>query len=326
MSLTRAVTVVALTACAITMTPGSAAAATDPPGRILYTGGIATWEFDKLYSVQPDRTGRRTEVTDLDSRWPGTSVAYSPDLRTVVYTRADRSVWTARADGTQPREIIARPDPDADPFCDRVCGLSAPRFSPDGTRIASLEPYDGGTLSRLIVLNADGSDLRVFPGVDERASMVGHGAVSWSPDGTRVCYAAGRPESDRSAIFVADVATGQTQQLTDAGSFRLHAAWSPDGRRIAYTGTVPLAFGELAYDLDRDLYTVRLDDRSVHRLTNTATRVENHPVWAPDGSRLAYDRVPLVNPGVKPAVRLIEATGAGDRPLDVNGQAYGWLP
>ncbi|HEX8627526.1 MAG TPA: hypothetical protein VF755_05085 [Catenuloplanes sp.] len=329
MSLTRAATVVALTACAIAgATVGAAApaaAATDPPGRILYTSGLGAREFNNLYSVLPDRTGRRTEVTNLDTRWPGSSVAYSADLRTVVYTRADQSVWTARADGTGARQIIARPDPDADPYCERVCGLTAPNFSPDGRQIASLEPYDGGQMGRLIVLNVDGTNVRVFPGVDARATMVGYGRVSWSPDGTRVTYAAGPREADRSAIYVTDVGTGATRQLTDAGSFKLHAAWSPDGRQIAYSGTVPLAFGQLAYDLERDLYTVRVDDRRVLRVTNTPTRVENRPVWSPDSRWLAYDREPLVNPGVKPAVRLIGATGTGDRPLDVNGQAYGWL-
>lgn len=302
-----------------------AAAAAEPPGRVLYTSGVAVWEFRHLYSVRPDRSDRRTEITNVDTRFPGAAVAYSPDLRTAVYTRADRSVWTARIDGTGARQIIAAPDLDADPVCERVCGLSAPSFSPDGTRIASLQSYDGVERTRLIVVATDGSDLRVFPETDERAGMQLHGRVSWSPDGSRVAYAAGRPESDRSAIYVRDVRTGATQQLTDAGSFRLHAAWSPDGRQIAFTGTVPLAFGELAYDLDRDLYTVQVADRAVRRVTNTPTRVENRPAWAPDSRWLAYDREPLPNPGVKPAVRLIEATGRGDRPLDVNGQAYGWL-
>lgn len=315
-------------------TPGPAAATTDPGGRILYTSGLATWEFDTLYSVRPDRTDRRTEVTDLTARWPATTaayspdlrpVAYSPDLRTVVYTRADQSVWTARVDGTATRQIIASPDLDADPFCDRLCGLAAPRFSPDGTRIASFEPYTGGSFARLVVLNADGTGLRVHPGTDGRASMVTQGPVTWSPDGTRVAYAAGRPETDRSAIFVTDVSTGATRQLTDAGAFRREPAWSPDGRQIAFTATVPLRFGELAYDLDFDLYTIGVDDRRVRRLTNTPTRVENRPAWAPDSASIAYDRIPLTHQGVKPAVRVIGATGAGDRPLDVNGQTYGWL-
>lgn len=311
---------------AVAAAPTAAAAAPgDPPGRILYTGGVAVWEYDDLFSVRPDRTGRRTEIADLQTRWPGTSVAYRPDLGAVVYTRSDRSVWTARPDGTGPRQLIARPDPDADPFCDRVCGLTDPQFSPDGSRIASLEPYDGGTFTRLVVVDADGANLRVFPETGDRATMVAYGRVSWSPDGTRVAYAAGARESDRSAIFVRDVRTGQTRQLTDAGAFRLHPAWSPDGRRIAFTATVPLAFGEMAYDRDRDLYALTIDDRRVRRLTDTPDRVENRPFWAPDGQWLAYDREPLVNPGVKPAVRLIRATGSADRPLDVNGQTYGWL-
>lgn len=326
---TQAAALATLTASAImaitVATAGPARAATDPPGRVLYTGGVATWEFDDLYSVRPDRTGRRTEVADLATRWPGTAVAYSPDLRRVVYTRADRSVWTARADGSEQRQIVASPDPDADPLCERVCGLSAPQFSPDGKRIASMESYDGGSFARLIVLDADGSNLRVFPDSGDRALLATQGRVSWSPDGTRVVYAAGPRESDRSAIIVRDVASGAVQELTDATSFKLDPAWSPDGRQIAFAGTVPLAFGQMAYDLDRDLYTLTVADRRVRRVTHTPNRVENHPAWAPDSRWIAYDRLPLVDPGVKPAVRLIGATGSGDRPLDVNGRTYGWL-
>jgi dipeptidyl aminopeptidase/acylaminoacyl peptidase len=54
-------------------------------------------------------------------------------------------------------------------------------------------------------------------------------------------------------------------------------AWSPDGQRVAFVS---------AHEDQVDLYTAALDG-SITRLTNTP-RLEQGPVWSPDGALVAY--------------------------------------
>ncbi len=67
----------------------------------------------------------------------------------------------------------------------------------------------------------------------------GHGA--WSPDGSRIAFSANRRRDadlvDRSDVFVLDVATGRTVQITGGTMASFGApAWLPDGRTVAALG------------------------------------------------------------------------------------------
>ncbi|HLL64290.1 MAG TPA: hypothetical protein VK453_00930 [Micromonosporaceae bacterium] len=312
-------------AVATLASPAAAQATTEPDGRIRYLSGIGTQQFGDLFDVRPDRTGRRLLIADLYGRLPSAEAGYSADLSTVVYTASDRSVWRVRADGTGRQQIAPAWDYDADPTCERICGLSTPRFSPEGTRVASVEPAYLGAPARVVVLGTDGSGVRIIPVSDEWDSMTPQGALSWSPDGTRVAYAMGRAESERAAIHITDLRTGTTQRLTDLNAWRSDAAWSPDGRSIAYSGTAQLPSGVSGYEVNRDLYTIRVDSHAVRRVTTTANRMEYRPAWSPDSGWLAYDRRPPDDFSVKPSVRRITANGTDERPLDVNGYVYGWV-
>ena len=56
---------------------------------------------------------------------------------------------------------------------------------------------------------------------------------SFSPDGTRIVFE-GHDGSDYE-IYVADLATGATEQLTDNPGDDSWAVWSPDGASIAFS-------------------------------------------------------------------------------------------
>jgi dipeptidyl aminopeptidase/acylaminoacyl peptidase len=58
----------------------------------------------------------------------------------------------------------------------------------------------------------------------------------WSPDGTRVAYAAA--DGDRSQLFVRWLSSGTSARVTSFPGDPQALAWSPDGRQLAYVATV----------------------------------------------------------------------------------------
>jgi dipeptidyl aminopeptidase/acylaminoacyl peptidase len=105
--------------------------------------------------------------------------------------------------------------------------------------------------------------------------------VQLSPDGTTLAYVVGTYDQasnqQRSAIWLADVGSGQARQFTGGAAADTTPRWSPDGTRIAFVSTrqedkpqvfvIPTAGGE---------------PRRVTAHPDGATV----PVWSPDSTRL----------------------------------------
>ena len=93
---------------------------------------------------------------------------------------------------------------------------AAPKFSPDGERIAFMSWRNGRT--EIFTMNADGSNQQPI------VTMPTGGAIDprWSPDGTRIAFVhvaestaqdAQNP-NDHRIIYVVDVASGKTTRLS----------------------------------------------------------------------------------------------------------------
>jgi dipeptidyl aminopeptidase/acylaminoacyl peptidase len=187
----------------------------------------------------------------------------APDGRTLAFTvthldeEADdyrSAIWVVPIDGSAPpRRFTSGGGKD-----------SAPRWSPDGTRLAFLSDRDGGK-AQVYVIDVAGGEARKLSVIPE-----GAGAPEWSPDGTRLVSVvrtggeeqggsqnSHRPKTPparlitvlkyryngegftydrRRHLFVIDAASGETRQLTQGDWDDTQPAWSPDGRSIAYLG------------------------------------------------------------------------------------------
>lgn len=105
--------------------------------------------------------------------------------------------------------------------------------------------------------------------------------LSWqsaiSHDGRRLAFSS-RRDGDLE-IYVMDLDTGETTQVTDNAVDDDAPSWDPDGERIAFHSF---------RDGNWEIYAVELDSGETARLTNDPA-VDAYPAWSPDGRSIAFD-------------------------------------
>jgi Tol biopolymer transport system component len=157
--------------------------------------------------------------------------------------------------------------------------------SPDGSRIAYGTCHTGGCskADEMAVADIDGSDAR---SVRLPEGLNGY-APHWSPDGTKIVYQLRNGASDGrdlGNLFVQDLSSGQTTQLTDlerskAGWWFMSPRFSPDGRSVIF---------HLARDSSA---TTKFDVWSVPVTGGEPTLVLRNalfPMVLPDGEGIAF--------------------------------------
>ncbi len=238
-------------------------AATGEPGlaasRILFVS--RGW----LYSVDSDGANNHTvSPPGTDTFSPG----WSPDARSIVYTRLAEDGWGSIVvhDVETRQESVIQPtaeylnlsadfSPDgrtvvfsrswdegtqlfsynlAQDCClqrltvGRLSDNLSPAFSPDGRRIAFESNRVG--LAQIYIMSADGIDQELFAPYDYGVTGDSH-SPSWSPDGLSLAFH--RTVAASPQLFVMDVRGRTVRQLTSAGRNE-DPTWAPDGRHIAF--------------------------------------------------------------------------------------------
>jgi dipeptidyl aminopeptidase/acylaminoacyl peptidase len=118
--------------------------------------------------------------------------------------------------------------------------------------------------------------------VDQILSLQRAGAPQISPDGRYVAYTVQRTNWDDNAyetdVWLADVQTGATRQLTAAKKSSSAPAWSPDGTRLAFISD---------RSDKRQIYAIDPKGGEAEALTASEEAVSSF-AWAPDGRTIAY--------------------------------------
>jgi|GEM_PF-1847700 len=149
---------------------------------------------------------------------------------------------------------------------------SEPAWSPGGGRIIYNHASNYGFTSDLYVVGLDGQGF-----MNKTNSPDPEYNPIWSPDGTKlayVSYAGGFYN-----IYVQDMVKGGSPQRLNIseGNFN-QIAWSPDGSKIACVNTGT-----------NQIFSMNVDGSGEQQLTTQRTNEHYaHPVWSPDGVRLAY--------------------------------------
>lgn len=109
---------------------------------------------------------------------------------------------------------------------------------------------------------------------------------SWREDVNKDGYINGY---DGAQLYILTLASGELNQLTDAGYYDRSPVWSPDGERVAFIS-------------DRggndDLYVIDIGSHELIRLTDTV-ELEWSPAWSPDGTQIAFQRTSEIEHGLE---------------------------
>ena len=234
----------------------------------------------------------------------------SPDGRSVAFVVTTLSeekdeylsnIWLVSAAGGEPRRFTTGPRRD-----------TAPRWSPDGARLAFVSEREAGRKGQLYVMPAAGGEPTCLTDLRHGVS-----APEWSPDGLRLVFAArvgGPPEPEseedkrkskpprvittlkyrfngegftydrRSQVFVVAADGGEPRQLTEGDHDHVDPVWSPDDRWIAFAAA---RHADRDHDDAADIWLVAAEGGGARLLTATAGPA-GHPAFSPAGDTVAY--------------------------------------
>jgi TolB protein len=197
-----------------------------------------------IWTMDADGGNQQQLTHGIDARDP----TWNPAGTRIAFTMVDATgfhVWDMRAtDGGDLRQVTSGP------------GLEfEPAWSPDGTRLAythGLEEGDPGDICMINLGSAATTCLTSSPEYDHQ--------VAWSLDSVRLVFE--RDFNSASSIYVMDADGSNLTPLTSGAFFDVGPCFSPDGRFVAFGSDRSGGF------LD-DLWTVRTDNRHLHRLTRS---------------------------------------------------------
>ena len=232
----------------------------------------------------------------------------SPDGKQAAYVlttidqkrnRRSSSIWVVETGGASaPRKLTAD-------------GSNAPRWSPDGTRLAFLASRGGdgeGNPRQIFVLRLDGGEGQ--PLTHLKNGVTGY---QWSPDSKRIVAVsrigpgdAGTRKSDvrhythisykfndtgwfddrRSHLWIVDAATGADRALTSGDDWNdTDPQWSPDSTKIAFVSD--RTGKELENGFNKDVWVISAEGGPLTKISDHEF-ADTEPRWSPDGSKIAF--------------------------------------
>jgi Tol biopolymer transport system component len=200
-----------------------------------------------------------------------------------------RLAYWHRSDGAGPWSLVVVDADGSDPVVvadgvrlrEREDSLGQPSniaWSPDSRRIAFAADVGPGhsvfvaTFGQLAPVRITDPDLKAFD-------------PAWRPDGSLIAF---QSEADETVHVVAPDGSGERRLAALQHTF-LWPDWSPDGRSLATMAFVPDASS--ADTGQTEIFTISSDGQAITNVSRDPAD-DYSPAWSPDGSRLAWDRVP----------------------------------
>jgi Tol biopolymer transport system component len=179
----------------------------------------------------PGEQGHLILAPSTGSGRTNVSPSISPDGRYVAFLSEKDlfSVDLFMAEVATGKIVRKLSSANSDPHIDALRYIdSSGTWSPDSKSFAYVVVADGD--NQVVVVSTDNGT------VERRIAFDGIGAVStpaWSPDGRTLAFSGS--VGGISDLFLYDLESGETTQLTNDKYADLQPSWSPDGRELAFT-------------------------------------------------------------------------------------------
>jgi Tol biopolymer transport system component len=191
-----------------------------------------------------------------------------------------RGVWVATPDGGELRQVSHSPDGRPHDWI---------TFSPDGSSLLFIAtdpagPSGGGIAGDLMIVNLDGTGQRQInpPGTKVVATVRSGRPMDWSPDGSRIAFAAieGDLETGRTALYVVPAAKSEPVRIGGTGTWALSVDWAPSGEQLLTGDRTSIWATDATTGERADLWTSTETDRACCG------------TWSPDGTLILFERGP----------------------------------
>ena len=142
-------------------------------------------------------------------------------------------------------------------------------------------------------------------------------APSWSPNSKQIAYFSNRSDYWEDDVWLVDVVSGKTRQISTSFMVTSEPSWSPDGTKIAVLGT---AKSDFWYQDLSEIYVldpIAGTESAVSMQVFATDLLHNHrPVWSPDGKDLYF---PYHERGEIELWRVSAAGGVATRVTNMGG-------
>jgi dipeptidyl aminopeptidase/acylaminoacyl peptidase len=235
--------------------------------------------------THPDSAGTKVIKSKENSEY-NVSPALSADGKNLAFFTTKTNLFgidLVMADAATGKIIRRLAGPQSDGHFDAISFInSSGAFSPDGARFAFIV-YNQGDNQISVVRTSNGK-------IERNYSPKNIGAVynlAWSPDGRHLAFTGSN--GGISDLYLMDVESGTTRQLTNDRFADIQPTFSPDGRTLAFvtdrgdgTDWEKLTFGELR------LATIDIASGQVTARPTFARGKTLNPQYSPDGTNLYF--------------------------------------
>ncbi|MDQ6813755.1 MAG: S9 family peptidase [Bacteroidota bacterium] len=236
-----------------------------------------------------------------------TDASISPDGQWIAYTmttidsakdKRNADIWMVSWDGKQQVQLTNSPD-----------GESSARWSPDGKYISFVSSRQGAGSQIWLLDRRGGEGIKL---TDTKGDLNGY---NWSPDSKKLLLVMkdvadtgkNKPpkpyiinkyrfkqdvsgyqyDTGRTHLYMFDVATKKTKQLTNGGYTESSPQWSPDGSKIAFVSN---RTEEPDRNRNTDIWVIDTSGSALPKQITTWTGSDSDPQWSYDGKSIAYVR------------------------------------
>ncbi|MEG4282364.1 DPP IV N-terminal domain-containing protein [Microcoleus sp. A006_D1] len=229
---------------------------------------VAFVKDKNIYKMNADGS-EMTKLTQSPGKYisGGSELVWSPDRTKIAFfsgTYPQQQVYTINADGTNLKKLTNNPQ-------NQVYSVKL-FWSPDSSRIAYYQGKPGdlsGEMQDIYAIDINGPTAQNLTQKPQN-----YDALSWSPDGKLIAFAAGDFNQQKLYTINADGDNLNQLALRLEPSAINELAWSSDSQQIAFT------FNEIKEDKS-NLYVINRDGSGLTKLTNDKDLNAGLPVWQP---------------------------------------------